>query len=58
MQWQKIFDPFTECIYRQKLETLKQVDYLIDDFIHFYSFERLLSKTGLTPLMQRQSFES
>ena len=58
MQWQKIFDPFTECIYRQKLETLKQADDLIDDFIHFHSFERLQSKTGLTPLMQHQSLES
>lgn len=48
----------TECIYRQKIKTLQQANLLIDDYIHFYNFERIQSKTGLAPLTQRQSCEN
>lgn len=46
----------TECIYRQKISTFKDAESLIDDYVHFYNFERIQAKTGLTPHQQRQSF--
>ena len=45
----------TECIYRQKIRTFQQAKELIDDFIYFYNHERILLKTGETPLAQRLS---
>ena len=46
----------TECIYRQKPASFNEANAFIDDYIHFYNFERIQSKTGLTPLALRQSF--
>lgn len=43
----------TECIYRQKIESFKQANALIDDFIHFYNHERIQLKTGVAPLTLR-----
>ena len=45
----------TECIYRQKLKTFQQANHLIDEYIHFYNYERLQTKTGLAPLSLRQA---
>lgn len=45
----------TECIYRQKLKTFQQANNLIDEYIHFYNYERLQTKTGLAPLSLRQA---
>lgn len=46
----------TECIYRQKPASFNEANAFIDDYIHFYNFERIQSKTGLAPLALRQSF--
>ena len=43
----------TECIYRQKIQTFQQACELIDDFIHFYNFERFQLKYRLTPFEKR-----
>ena len=43
----------TECIYRQKIRTFEQAQELIDDYIHFYNFERLQIKYRLTPYEKR-----
>jgi len=40
----------TECIYRQKTKSFQQARELIDEFIHFYNYERIQLKTGETPL--------
>ena len=45
----------TECIYRQKLKTFQQANHLIDEYIYFYNYERLQTKTGLAPLSLRQA---
>lgn len=45
----------TECIYRQKIKSFQQARELIDEFIHFYNFERIQLKTGETPLARRLS---
>ena len=45
----------TECIYRQKIRTFQQANDLIDEYIHFYNYERLQTKTGLSPLSLRQA---
>lgn len=45
----------TECIYRQKIRTFQQANDLIDEYIHFYNYERLQIKTGLAPLSLRQA---
>jgi putative transposase len=42
-----------ECIYRQKIQTFEQAQTLIDDYIHFYNFERLQLKYRLTPSEKR-----
>lgn len=44
----------TECIHRQKIETLAQAQELIDDYIHFYNFERFQIKYRLTPSEKRR----
>ena len=46
----------TECIYRQKIYTLKQAKELIDDYIWFYNHERIQLKTKLAPLEKRHQF--
>ena len=43
----------TECINRQKIRTLIQAQELIDDYIHFYNFERFQTKYRLTPSEKR-----
>lgn len=45
----------TECIYRQKIKSFQQARELIDEFIHFYNYERIQLKTGEAPLTQRLS---
>ena len=45
----------TECIYRQKIKIFQQAKELIDEFIHFYNYERTQLKTGETPLTRRFS---
>ena len=39
----------TECIYRRKIESFDEARKLIDDYIYFYNFERIQTKSGLTP---------
>lgn len=43
----------TECIHRQKIQTFAQAQELIDDYIHFYNFERFQMKYRLTPYEKR-----
>ena len=45
----------TECIYRQKPDTLREANVLIDRYIHFYNHERIQNKTGVAPLTLRHS---
>lgn len=45
----------TECIYRHKIKSFQQARKLIDEFIHFYNYERIQLKTGETPLARRLS---
>lgn len=44
----------TECIYPAKPESFFEAEILIDDFIHFYNYERIQLKTGLAPLELRR----
>ena len=41
-----------ECIYRQKIKSLKEAQELVDEYIDYYNFQ---NKTGLTPYEQRQA---
>ena len=43
----------SECINRQKIENFAMAKYLIDDYIHFYNYERIQLKTKLTPYEKR-----
>ena len=43
----------TECIYRQKLKTYEEARLLIDEYIHFYNYQRIQLKTKLTPMEYR-----
>lgn len=43
----------TECIYRKKLQTYEEANFLIDEYIYFYNNERIQLKTKLTPLEKR-----
>ena len=43
----------TECIYRQKIQTLKQARDLIDEYINFYNYQRIQLKNGLAPFEKR-----
>lgn len=43
----------TECISRQKIQSFEQAQQLIDDYIHFYNFERFQLKYRLTPFQKR-----
>jgi putative transposase len=45
-----------EAIYRTKLQTFEQAQEVIDDYIHFYNYERIQLKTKLTPFEQRCQF--
>ena len=40
----------TKRIYRHKPSTFKEVNDLIDRYIHFYNHERIQNKTGVAPL--------
>ena len=42
-----------ECIYRQKIQTIEQAKSLVNEYIHFYNYERLQLKYGLTPFEKR-----
>lgn len=42
-----------ECVSRQKINTFKEAEQLIDDYIHFYNFERFQLKYRPTPLEKR-----
>ena len=44
----------SECINRHKLSSFSQAGSLIDEFIWFYSNERIQLKTKLTPLQKRR----
>lgn len=46
--------PKAECIYRHKPETFREMNNLIDRYIHFYNYEQQ-SKTGVAPLTPRHS---
>lgn len=43
----------TECILRQRIQSFEQAQQLIDDYIHFYNFERFQLKYRLTPFEKR-----
>lgn len=43
----------SECIYRVKPKTFEEARQLIDDYIHFYNYERIQLKTKLTPFEKR-----
>ena len=43
-----------ECIYRTKIASFEQARRLIDDYIHFYNYQRIQIKTKLTPLEKRR----
>lgn len=45
----------TECIYRHKPATFREVNDLIDRYIHFYNHERIQLKTGVAPMTLRHS---
>ena len=40
--------------YRQKVVTLDQARQLVQDYIHFYNYERIQLKTMLTPFEKRR----
>ena len=39
----------TECLYRCRPTTGEQVQQLVDEYIHFYNYQRIDMKNGLTP---------
>lgn len=43
----------TECISRQKIQSFEHAQQLIDDYIHFFNFERYQLKYRLTPFQKR-----
>jgi len=43
----------TECIYRTKLKTYDEARLIIDQYIHFYNYQRIQLKTKLTPYEKR-----
>ena len=42
-----------ECVNRSKPKTFVQAKALIDHYIHFYNYERIQTKTRLTPFEKR-----
>lgn len=40
----------TECLYRARFSSRAEVEQLVAEYIHFYIFERISLKNGLTPL--------
>jgi putative transposase len=45
----------TECIYRNKPNSVEEANHMIEDYIHFYNHERIQLKTGVAPLTLRHS---
>lgn len=43
----------SECIYRFKPETFNDAREIIDEYIHFYNYDRIQLKTKLTPYEKR-----
>lgn len=43
----------TECIYRHKISSFDEAKQLIDDYIYFYNYERIQTKTQSTPFELR-----
>lgn len=43
----------SECINRVKIKTINEAKRLIDEYIHFYNYERIQLKTKLTPFEKR-----
>ena len=39
----------TECLYLAKYSTRAEVELLVAEYVHFYNFERINLKNGLTP---------
>jgi len=46
----------SECIHRSKPKTIEQAKVLIDEYLHFYNYERIQLKTKLTPFEKRCQF--
>lgn len=43
----------TECIHRVKLNSFEEAKNVIDDYIYFYNYQRIQTKTKLTPMELR-----
>ena len=43
----------TECLYRAHFSTRADVEQLVAEYVHFYNFERISLKNGLTPIELR-----
>lgn len=39
----------TECLYREKPQTIAEAIALVEEFIEYYNYERIQLRTGLTP---------
>lgn len=46
----------TECIYLEKPKTPEQAAQLTEEFIFYYNFERIQSRSGLTPYEERRKW--
>jgi len=40
----------TECLYRAHFSTRAEVEQLVTEYVHFYNFDRISLKNGLTPI--------
>ena len=40
----------TECLYRAHFTSRAEVEQLVTEYVHFYNFDRISLKNGLTPL--------
>jgi putative transposase len=47
----------SECINRQKINSFQHAKELIDEYVHFYNYERIQIKTKLTPYEKRCQLE-
>jgi len=47
----------SECVNRTKISTINEAIRLIDEYIHFYNYERIQIKTKLTPFEKRCQLE-
>lgn len=39
----------TECLYRMRFSCRSEVEHAVDEYVHFYNYERINLKNGLTP---------